>query len=400
VLLSHYTYSPNGNRTAYTGSSGTITATYDTQDRLLQYGNLSFTYTPNGELLSKVDTSANQTTTYTYDAISNLRAATLPDGTQVSYVIDGLNRRVGKKINGVLAQGFLYGDGLSPVAELDGSGNIVSRFVYGTGGHAPSYMVKGGQTYFIISDEISSPRLVVNTATGQIAQRMDYGEFGNVLMDTNPGFQPFGFAGGIYDRDTGLVRFGARDHDPFTGRWTSKDPLLFGGGSANLYSYVANDPVNSVDPSGLFGFGDFMEINKGLIPRLITNVLPDVIIERRRENEHLDEVIEFYEARDRQQQFIDEFDDRQFGPYHSREQANVVRWYLESQLPYWLEASQDYVCQADYANESNTHDEVGDDFFNPNLDDELQSGQTQIFITIHVNRFTIPKTWSPDFGEK
>ena len=37
------------------------------------------------------------------------------------------------------------------------------------------------------------------------------------LRDTNPGFQPFGFAGGMYDAATGLVRFGARDYDAETG---------------------------------------------------------------------------------------------------------------------------------------------------------------------------------------
>jgi RHS repeat-associated protein len=251
ILLSHYSYSPNGNRNGYSGVNGVITGTYDAQDRLLQYGNLTFTYKPNGELQSKIDASTSQTTTYVYDALSNLRSATLPNNTQISYVIDGQNRRVGKKVNGTLVQGFLYGDALEPVAELDASGNVISRFVYGTGGYAPNYMVKAGQTYFIVSDHLGSPRLVVNTANGQIAQRMDYDEFGVVLTDTNPGFQPFGFAGGVYDRDTGLVRFGARDYDPFTGRWTSKDPILFGGGSANLYAYTDNDPVNSIDPSGL-----------------------------------------------------------------------------------------------------------------------------------------------------
>jgi len=48
-----------------------------------------------------------------------------------------------------------------------------------------------------------------------------------------------------------LVRFGARDYNPDTGRWTAKDPILFAGGDANLYGYVQNDPVNWRDPWGL-----------------------------------------------------------------------------------------------------------------------------------------------------
>jgi RHS repeat-associated protein len=46
-------------------------------------------------------------------------------------------------------------------------------------------------------------------------------------LDSNPGFQPFGFADGLYDRDTDLVRFGARDYDLETSRWTAKDPIGF-----------------------------------------------------------------------------------------------------------------------------------------------------------------------------
>src|SRR5438093_10435419 len=61
------------------------------------------------------------------------------------------------------------------------------------------------------------------------------------------------FAGGLYDQDTGLVRFGARDYDAATGRWTAKDPIRFDGGDSNIYAYVANDPVNQTDPEGMGG---------------------------------------------------------------------------------------------------------------------------------------------------
>lgn len=56
---------------------------------------------------------------------------------------------------------------------------------------------------------------------------------------------------GINDPVTGLVRFGLRGYDPGIGRWTARDPVLFAGGQANLYTYVANNPVSRVDPAGL-----------------------------------------------------------------------------------------------------------------------------------------------------
>ena len=91
----------------------------------------------------------------------------------------------------------------------------------------------------------------MSSETGEIVQRIDYDAFGRITLNTNPGFQPFGFAGGLYDYQTGLVRFGARDYDPEIGRWTAKDPILFLGGQSNLYAYVLSDPVNLADPSGL-----------------------------------------------------------------------------------------------------------------------------------------------------
>jgi RHS repeat-associated protein len=65
---------------------------------------------------------------------------------------------------------------------------------------------------------------------------------------------PFAFAGGLYDKDTKLIKFGYREYDSYTGRWTSKDPIDFEGGDSNLYGYVMGDPVNFVDPTGEFAW--------------------------------------------------------------------------------------------------------------------------------------------------
>ena len=90
----------------------------------------------------------------------------------------------------------------------------------------------------------------MNASSGAIAERIDYDAWGRVVVDTSPGFVSFGFAGGLYDATTGLIRFGKRDYDPRVGRWTTKDPAGFFGGS-NQFTYVANSPATYIDPGGL-----------------------------------------------------------------------------------------------------------------------------------------------------
>jgi RHS repeat-associated protein len=114
----------------------------------------------------------------------------------------------------------------------------------------PVSMTAGGQVYYFAYDQVGSLRAVFDNA-GTAVKRVDYDSFGNILSDSNPGFTvPFGFAGGLHDRDIGLVRFGARDYDPATGKWTAKDPIDFFGGDLNIYRYVSSDPINGIDPKG------------------------------------------------------------------------------------------------------------------------------------------------------
>jgi RHS repeat-associated protein len=243
-----YTYDANSNRLTGTVAGNTADGTYDAQDRLAKYGRATYSYTANGELA--IRDIGTQITTYRYDVLGNLLSAKLPGGSSIAYIVDAEDHRVGKEVGGVLEAGFLY-DGEAIVAQLDGANHVVSRFVYATRPTTPDYFTTGGVTYRIFSDERGSPVLVVNTATGAITEQITYDEFGNVTGDTNPTLQPFRFAGGLYDLDTKLVRFGARDYDPAVGRWTAKDPLLFGGGDTEFYGYAFEDPVNLTDPSGL-----------------------------------------------------------------------------------------------------------------------------------------------------
>jgi len=142
---------------------------------------------------------------------------------------------------------------LNPVAELDGAGVLTWQYVYGSKPNVPDYAIRvaDGARYRVVSDQLGSVVLVVNVDdAGDVLFAGRYSAFGEQeVVAGSAEAVPFGFAGGRYDADTGLVRFGARDYDPETGRWTGKEPLRFDG-AMNFFVYVDGDPINWVDPSG------------------------------------------------------------------------------------------------------------------------------------------------------
>jgi RHS repeat-associated protein len=152
-------------------------------------------------------------------------------------------------VNGQFSKAWLYQDALRPLSEVDAEGTF-THFVYTNADSAPDFILRSGKPYRIVKDHVGSVRLVVNAETGEIVQQIDYDEFEQVLQDTNPGFQPFGFTGGLYDAQMGLVRFGARDYDASTGRWISKDPLGFAAHGTNLFAYALSDPINHIESDG------------------------------------------------------------------------------------------------------------------------------------------------------
>ena len=248
-VVEAYDYDANGNRTYTKNLDEEFYASHDDQDRLLTAGEWSFVYNEAGDLVQATNNALSETTSYTYDVNSSLLAVELPDGTDIEYVVDGRGRRVGKKVDGVLVKGWLYQDQLEPVAELDGQGQVVSRFVYGSKAHVPDYMERDGQVYRYVTDHLGSVRLVVNTQTQEVVQRLEYDAWGRVLVDTAPGFQPFGFAGGVGDTRTNLIRFGARDYAPTSGTWISSDPIGLKGGLSR-YAYARGNPVGRIDTDG------------------------------------------------------------------------------------------------------------------------------------------------------
>ena len=223
---------------------------YDADHRLLSAGDTSYVYDADGFLLRR--TRGAEVTQYAYASTGELLQVSLPDGRLVEYDSDALGRRVAKRIDGTIVEKYLWLGRTRLLAVLHADGSLKYRFEYADD-RTPVAMTHAGQRFYLAYDQVGSLRAVFD-ASGAIVKAVTYDSFGTVLKDTNPALDlPFGFAGGLHDADTGLVRFGFRDYAPEVGRWTAKDPIGFGGGDSDLYGYCGGDPVNFVDADGRWG---------------------------------------------------------------------------------------------------------------------------------------------------
>ena len=242
------TYDAAGNRVTVKTAAGTVAATYDDRNRLISWAAAKYTFRADGQLAAV--TASGATTAYTFNAFGVLQTVTLSDGRRIDYVLDAGGLRIGKKVDGALVAGYLYGPDGRLAAQTDASGAVVATFGFDDAGRL-TLVQRGSVRYQVVTDHLGSPLLVIEAAGGKVAEAITYDAWGNVTSDTAPGFLPIGFAGGLRDTDTGLVKFGAREYDPSTGRWTGPDPTGFDAGDSNLYRYLAGDPINGTDPTGL-----------------------------------------------------------------------------------------------------------------------------------------------------
>lgn len=254
TTVESYNYDANGNRLTQTNSLRYIqnqTSTYNLGDQIISDGQSSFEYDGDGRLSKK--TNGDLIEEYNYSSEGKLLSVIFKEDDlttkTIGYQHNALGNRVAKLINGVITEKYLWLNKTTLLATYDKDDNLKQRYEYGLS-HTPVSFTQNNTKYYITSDHLGSPRVIVDEA-GLIIKLLDYDSFGNVIADSNAAFEiPFGFAGGLKDGDTGLLRFGYRDYDAKTGRWTARDPIGFAGGDTNLYGYVANDPLNWIDPTG------------------------------------------------------------------------------------------------------------------------------------------------------
>jgi len=252
ALVEQYGYGASGARTSEMNALRGIASremSYSDEDHLLTAGNATCHYDFDGFLLRKA-TSAGDTW-YDYSTRGELLRVDLPDGRAIEYTTDPLGRRIAKKIDGVIVEKYLWQGLTRLLAVYDGAGALLQCFEYADG-RMPVAMTRAGARYYLAYDQVGSLRAVMDGA-GNVVKRVDYDSFGNTLFASDADFAvPFGFAGGLYDSDTELTRFGYRDYDADTGRWTAKDPIGFKGGDVDLYEYCLNSPVFHFDILGFY----------------------------------------------------------------------------------------------------------------------------------------------------
>ncbi len=245
TVIESYAYDANGNRISTISEA----AGYDDQDRIDYQGSVDYQFDADGFMELRGGAS------FQYSARGELLEVALEGGATVSYAYDGLKRMVGR-VDGNGTNQYMYGNpgNLFLITEARDPSGVLTAFFYDESGLLFA-LEREATRYYVAVDPAGTP-MVVADASGSAVKVMQRDAFGKLVSDSNPAFYlPIGFAGGLEDSASGLVRFGYRDYDLSSGRWTARDPVLYDGGQANLYVYVGNDPVNLRDPLGLWCFG-------------------------------------------------------------------------------------------------------------------------------------------------
>ena len=306
----NYTYDANGNILSVSGAQ-TVTYEYDDLGQLVWEKTATagkawnYTYDNGGNILSRTEytcsgsgtvSGSGTTTSYTYGDAEWGDLLTTYDGEEITY--DGIGNplsyrgwtmnwqggrqlasmtkssdtlsfaynesglRTSKTVNGVTHSYVWQGSKLA----ADITDAYALYFHYDSTGDVIGFTrtANGTDTEYFYVKNLQGDILKVITATGTEAATYTYDAWGKLLTSTGDlaEVNPLRYRGYFYDTETGLYYLKSRYYDPEVSRFINPDAFVSSGTSVasyNMMVYCDNNPINRIDPAGMFWreIGDF-----------------------------------------------------------------------------------------------------------------------------------------------
>ncbi len=270
-----YSYDADGNRLTVSGGSAEGTYIYDHIHQLVGIttatGDETYTYDAGGRIASI--TRDGSTWNLEYNSADLITRITDAEGNViVEYEYDSSGRRVGAT-DSTASRDYLVApmgnsDLESPHLVTDENGNLISAYIYG--GAMPLMRLDGsGNPVYYLTDAVGSVIGLADVSGIEVAD-FRYDSFGNLRSSTGVEGDREELAGGDFrfqgqwlSSRTDLYHFRARDYDPESGRFVSRDSvelIEYEPESSNPYQFVYNNPYVYSDPTGMF---TLVELNAG-----------------------------------------------------------------------------------------------------------------------------------------
>jgi len=253
----NYSYELGNNHLSKVSNKADGTYNYDATGNTLKDGVNQFTYDARGRLVKTTSTANN-----------------------VSYAINGSGQRVSKTV-GATQKLFAYDEAGHLIGEYDNKGVAIQETVYL--GDTPVAVLMPAANYFVYTDHLNTPRMITDKSNTVIWKWISE-PFGTTSANSDPDGNGVKFTynlrfpGQYFDAETGLHYNYFRDYNPSTGRYAQSDPIGLAGG-INTYGYVGGNPVNDIDPLGLYvGIDDAIATGGGALVGIASQGISDIIL--------------------------------------------------------------------------------------------------------------------------